>query len=113
RRARGLRLTQGAVARAGGRAARRLLVVAPHASYRTAPYIEAARTAGVEPFLLCARSALDLPAHVAGAVHDAGDVDAALEIAGERHRDFPFDGVCVTDDATAELGARIARRLGL
>lgn len=88
-------------------------MVAPHASYRTAPYIEAARTAGVEPFLLCARSALDLPAHVAGAVHDAGDVDAALEIAGERHRDFPFDGVCVTDDATAELGARIARRLGL
>ncbi|MCZ7599721.1 MAG: ATP-grasp domain-containing protein [Gammaproteobacteria bacterium] len=113
RRARGLRLRQGAVARRGERAARRLLLVAPHASYRTAPYIEAAQAAGVEPFLLCARSALDLPAHIAGAVHDAGDTDTALRIAAERHSDLPFDGVCVTDDATAELGARIARHLGL
>jgi len=113
RRARGLRLRQGAVAHRGERAARRLLLVAPHASYRTAPYIEAAQAAGVEPFLLCARSALDLPAHIAGAVHDAGDTDTALRIAAERHSDLPFDGVCVTDDATAELGARIARHLGL
>ncbi len=90
-----------------------LLIVAPHASYRIAPYADAARAAGADVFLLAGRSTLDLPSTLPGARFDPATPDDALALALARHRQSPFHGVVATDDATAELAARIAAAIGL
>ncbi len=91
----------------------RLLLVAPHASYRIAPFVEAAKRRGVDVFLLAGRSSLSLPSDVAGARFDPADTTQAVSFAERWHADAPFAGICATDDSTAELSAVIASRLGL
>lgn len=96
------------------RAARpRVLVIAPHASYRTAPFIAAAHALDVEILVASEGRHSVVSAYAAGLHLDPGDARAALErILAEAAR-RPFAGVVGTDDATTELAARAARALGL
>ncbi len=96
-----------------GAARKRLLLVSPHASYRIAPFVEAAKRRGADLFLLAARSTLDLPSGLPGARYDADDLAGTIDIALNAHDALAFHGVCATDDATTELAARIAARMGV
>lgn len=94
-------------------APKRLLLVSPHASYRIAPFADAATRRNADLYLLAGRSSLPLPSRIAGARFDPGDDDGAVDLALEAHAETPFHGVCATDDATTELAARIAARIGV
>ncbi len=96
-----------------GIAGRRLLLVAPYASYRTAPFIDAARRLRVDLLLLSSNSGGSFPTGVAGASFDPSKPGDAERLAFELHRRQPFDGVCGTDDSTVETASRIGAKLGL
>ncbi|ROR34797.1 ATP-grasp domain-containing protein [Inmirania thermothiophila] len=91
---------------AGGR----VLLVAPLASYRIVPYLEAARALGVEPVVAAdgeplaaghgIHVRLEEPARAARAI-----LDAVAQA--------PPAAVVATDDATVEVAARVAEALGL
>lgn len=96
------------------RAARpRVLLIAPHASYRTAPFIAAAQALEVE-ILVASEGRHSVVTGYADGLHlDLDDAEGALErILAEAAR-RPFAGVIGTDDATTELAARAADALGL
>ncbi|MGD2137563.1 MAG: ATP-grasp domain-containing protein [Gammaproteobacteria bacterium] len=90
----------------------RLLLIAPPNSYRTAAYIEAARRCGVD-VLVASEGRYSLVAAVAGGLHVDLDAPDALDILLAAGRQRPFSGVIATDDATVELGSRIAAELHL
>lgn len=96
------------------RAARpRVLVIAPHASYRTAPFIAAAHALEVD-VLVASEGRHSVVSSYADGLHvDLGDPNRALErILAESAR-RPFTGIIGTDDVTTELAARAAGALGL
>ena len=90
----------------------RLLLIAPPNSYRTAAFIEAARRNRVD-VLVASEGRHSLVSAIAAGLHiDLADPAALDELlAADRAR--PFAGVVATDDATVELGSRIAAALGL
>lgn len=91
----------------------RVLVIAPHASYRTAPFIAAAH--GLEAEVLVASEGRhSVVSSYADGLHlDLGDPDRALERILVESARRPFAGVVGTDDATTELAARAAGALSL
>ncbi|MGB5259187.1 MAG: ATP-grasp domain-containing protein [Gammaproteobacteria bacterium] len=90
----------------------RLLLIAPPNSYRTAAFIAAARRNQVE-VLVASEGRYSLVSEIAAGLHvdlqGPGALGQLLAAAGSR----PFAGVVATDDATVELGSRIAATLGL
>jgi len=89
-------------ARGGGR---RVLILAPHSSYRIGPYLAAARGLGLRPFLVSTGTQVPLPAGVDGVRVDPRDEGAALArvleaLGGER----PCAAVA-TDDPMVPLAA--------
>jgi len=103
-----------AVVAAGAAVAKpRVLLVAPRDSYRTAPYIAAARKQGVD--LLIASegkhtlSGLDLP----GVQVNLHDTPASLKAILTAVQEQPFVGVIGTDDASTELAVQAGMRLQL
>jgi biotin carboxylase len=90
----------------------RLLLIAPPNSYRTAAFIAAARRNEVD-VLVASEGRYSLVSEIAAGLHvdlqDPGAQAQLLAAAGKR----PFAGVVATDDATVELGSRIAASLGL
>lgn len=103
-----------AVAAAGAAVAKpRVLLVAPRDSYRTAPYIAAARAQGID--LLIASegrqtlSGLEMPG-VQVNLHDLpGSLQALLSAAQAQ----PFNGVIGTDDASSEFAVQAGMVLQL
>ncbi len=92
----------------------RLLVVAPHGSYRTAPFIDAARRLGAQVLIASEGRHSVVSAYAQGLHIRFDDPDGALAtILAEVERGGPFAGVVGTDDASTELAARVAGRLGL
>ena len=90
-----------------------LLLVAPDASYRTAPFLRAAESLGVDVLLLASGGRFTAPTHTSGRVFDPALPHLAEQRVAEEARKRPFDGVCGTDDSTVEIAARIGERLGL
>jgi len=91
----------------------RLLLVAPRDSYRTAPYIAAARKQGVDLLVASegkhALSGLDAP----GMQISLHDTPASLQSIWQAAQEQPFAGVIGTDDASAELAVQVSMRLQL
>jgi biotin carboxylase len=91
----------------------RILLVAPRDSYRTAPYIAAARKQGVD--LLIASegkhtlSGLDAP----GIQVDLRDASGSLQAVLAAAQAQPFVGVIGTDDASTEFAVQTSLRLQL
>lgn len=91
----------------------RLLLVAPHSSYRISPYLSAAQSLGVD-VLVASTSEHSLVSAVAEGLridldHPDQAIDTILKAANER----PFAGVIATDDSAVSLAARVAQQLGL
>jgi len=91
----------------------RILLVAPPNSYRIGPYLKAARELGIECLVVSQGehalvNQLDQGMHV-----DFSDPDLALQKIRERLQQTPVQGVIGTDDATIEIAAQLAARLGL
>ncbi len=91
----------------------RVLLVAPRDSYRTAPYIAAARKQGVDLLLASegkhTLSGLDVP----GVQVNLHDTPASLQAILTAEREQPFTGVIGTDDASTELAVQASMRLQL
>lgn len=92
----------------------RLLIIAPHGSYRTAPFLQAAHQLGVR-VLIASEGKHSIVSDYARGLHlDPRDPDSALPlILEEAAQHGPFNGVIGTDDATLELAAAAARHFGL
>ncbi len=99
----------------------RLLLIAPHSSYRIAPYINAAQKMGVE-VMVASTSEHSLVSEVAEGLRinlDIGinvspeDLDKSLDPIIKAHREKPFAGVIATDDSAVSLASHTARALGL
>lgn len=91
----------------------RVLVIAPHASYRTAPFIAAAHALDVEVLVASEGRHSVVSSYAAGLHLDLDDADGSLKRILEEAARRPFAGVVGTDDATTELAARAAAELGL
>ena len=90
----------------------RLLLITPPASYRTVPYLEAARRLGIEP-LLASPGRHALVTQLTGGLQIDLSHGAALRQLLAANRERPFAGVVATDDQTVELASRVAAELGL
>jgi biotin carboxylase len=91
----------------------RVLLVAPRDSYRTAPYIEAARRLGIELQLASeghlAISNPDAP----GLRIELNDLPGSVDRLSQAAHARPFVAIVATDDSTLELAAHASARLGL
>ena len=91
----------------------RVLVVAPHASYRTAAFIEGAQRLGCD-VLIASQGAHSIVGAYAQGLHlDFNHPDQALARILSAAAERPFAGIIATDDATTEVAARAAHALGL
>ncbi len=91
----------------------RVLVIAPHGSYRTAPFVAAAQRVNAEAFIV-SHGKYALTGACAQGLHvDFDQLDAALAAILHEHRQHAFRAVLGTDDATIELASRVAQTLGL
>lgn len=91
----------------------RLLVVAPHASYRIAPYVETARALGAEVIVASETPAALVQQGVEGVRIAFADCDRAAQALVRLAEQRRVSAVLGTDDSTTELAARVARALGL
>ena len=91
----------------------RVLIIAPHGSYRTVPYLEAARRLGIE-VLIASEGRYSLVSAYAQGLHlDFNDSHGALDVILEAARHKSFAAIIGTDDMTTELASLAARQLGL
>jgi biotin carboxylase len=90
-----------------------VLLVAPHGSYRTAPFLGAAATLGIR--LLVASEGRYSPVGVRweGVHVDLDQPEAAVDLLLQVARRAGVVGVLGSDDSTTELAARVAGALGL
>ena len=88
-------------------------ILAPHASYRVAPFVDAAARLDLAP-VVASEGSGTLAAPGVGAVRiDFDDPVSALAILEELHLREPFVGVVATDDHSTGLAATFAQRAGL
>ncbi len=101
--------------RAGGRPERpRVLLIAPHNSYRIPAYCRAAARLEADIAVAAGGGAHALlPQGVDGLRVDLTEPASALDRLTAAGRARPFAGVVATDDATVELASRVARELSL
>jgi hypothetical protein len=95
----------------GPKEAARLLLIAPPNSYRTVPYLDAARSQGIN-VLVASEGRFSLVSEIAGAAYRSRR-SAALDSLLAANVENPFTGVVATDDASVELASRIAEALNL
>ena len=92
---------------------RRILLIAPHDSYRTAPFLAAAEARGID-MMIASESKHSLVSAYAEGLHlDLGDTQASLQTILREAQQRPFAAVLGSDDASTELAALAARELGL
>jgi biotin carboxylase len=87
------------------------LIASPN-SYRTFPYLDAARRRGID-VLVASQGRFSLVSEVADGLHVNLDDPAALERLLAAAAIHPFAGVVATDDACVELASRTAQALDL
>ena len=94
-------------------AARRILLIAPHDSYRTAPFLTAAKARGIE-VLIASEAKHSLVSAYADGLHlDLGDIQASLQTILREAQQRPFAAVLGSDDTSTEIAALAAAELGL
>ena len=94
-------------------APRRILLIAPHDSYRTAPFLAAAKACGIE-VLIASEAKHSLVSAYADGLHlDLGDMQASLQTILREAQRRPFAAVLGSDDASTEIAALAAAELGL
>ena len=94
-------------------APRRILLIAPHDSYRTAPFLAAAKARGIE-VLIASEAKHSLVSAYADGLHlDLGDTQASLQTIRREAQRRPFAAVLGSDDASTEIAALAAADLGL
>lgn len=91
----------------------RVLVIAPHGSYRTAPFIHVAKQQNAE-VLIASQGKYSIVSEYAQGLqinlsNEAEAIQTIIAAANER----PFSGIIGTDDATTVLAAQAAATLGL
>lgn len=91
----------------------RVLVIAPHGSYRTAPFIKAANQLNVDVLIASQGEHSIVSDYVRGLHIDLNDSEHAIEIILSEAQKQKFSGVIATDDSTTELAARVAKKLNL
>lgn len=103
-----------AVAAAGAAVANpRILLVAPRDSYRTAPYIAAARELGVDLLIASEGTHTLSGLEVPGVQVNLHDVPGSLQTLRTAARAQPFQGVIGTDDASSEFAVQASMALHL
>lgn len=91
----------------------RVLVIAPHGSYRTAPFIKAAKKLNVDILIASQGEHSIVSEYVHGLHIDFTDAEQALEIILVEAKNSKFSGIIGTDDVTTELAAKVAVKLSL
>jgi biotin carboxylase len=91
----------------------RILVIAPHGSYRTSAFISAAHRLGVKVLLVSEGKHSIVSEYARGLHIDLSNQAAALELILQQAAKEPIAGIIATDDSTTELAARAAKQLGL
>lgn len=86
------------------------LLVAPHLSYRTGAYIQAAKALGIS---LTVASTAENALSGQGIKIDLNDVERSVRTLVDATSRTRFDGVLATDDATVEIASHVAGELGL
>jgi biotin carboxylase len=99
----------------GGRdaVARRILLIAPHDSYRTAPFLAAAKARGIEVMIASEAKYPLVSAYARGLHIDFADPQTSLQTILREALDRPFAAVLGSDDASTELAGLAANELGL
>lgn len=91
----------------------RVLVIAPHGSYRTTPFIKAANQLNVNVLIASQGEHSIVSAYVQGLHIDFRKENQAIKKILAEAKKQPFLGIIGTDDVTTELAARIAAKLNL
>lgn len=100
-------------AQAGLSSPARVLIIAPHGSYRTAAFIRAAEQLGV-PTLIASQGKHSIVSSYAQGLHiDLQQPGQALTSICEEAQRGKFAAVVATDDSTTQLAAAVSERLGL
>lgn len=93
--------------------AARVLIIAPHGSYRTFAYIAAAEKLAVRTLIASEGKHSIISAYAQGLHVDFGDMQAAMQAILTEARREPFAAIIGTDDATVELAACLSQQLHL
>ncbi|MCW8901052.1 MAG: ATP-grasp domain-containing protein [Gammaproteobacteria bacterium] len=91
----------------------RVLVIAPHGSYRTAPFITAANQLNIDVLIASQGEHSIVSDYVKGLHIDFQNENQSIEVILSEAKKRPFSGIIGTDDVTTELAARIAEKLNL
>ena len=91
----------------------KLIILAPHASYRINPFLEACTHLNLSPFLVCSQSGFQLPTETPGLVIDFEVFDSLISELNRLGGASSFFGIIGTDDSSSVLAARVAKSLGL
>ena len=90
-----------------------MLVIAPHGSYRTAPFIKAANQLNVDVLIASQGEHSIVSDYVQGLHIDFQDENQSVDTILTEAKKRPFTGIIGTDDVTTELAARVAEKLNL
>ena len=91
----------------------RVLVIAPHGSYRTVPFIKAANNLNVD-VLIASQGEHSIVSDYAKGLHvDFNDPEQAIKIILSEASKQSFSGIIGTDDMTTELASQVAEKLSL
>ena len=92
---------------------RRVLLIAPHGSYRTVPFLNAAKRQNLD-VLIASEGQYSLVSEYAQGLHiNLDDIPTALARIALVAQQQPFCGVVGTDDASVELTDQVAAHLAL
>jgi len=91
----------------------RLLIIAPHSSYRIAPYLQAAKSLGIDVTIASAGEHSLISVINKGLHIDFADQEKALAEIIAAAEQTPFAGILGTDDMSVALAAKAAKALGL
>ncbi len=91
----------------------RVLIIAPHGSYRTFAYIAAAERLGMQALIASEGKHSIISAYAQGLHVDFADISTAIQRIMAAAQQAPIVGVIGTDDGATELASHIAQQLGL
>ena len=96
---------------AGSKPRDRVLIIAPHGSYRTAPFIKAANSLNVDVLIASQGEHSIVSDYVQGLHIDFKDPEQAIDTILTEAKKSSFSGIIGTDDTTTELAAQVAKKL--
>ncbi|MDH5443912.1 MAG: ATP-grasp domain-containing protein [Gammaproteobacteria bacterium] len=91
----------------------RVLIIAPHGSYRTSPFIQAARQQQCDVLIASQGKYSIVSEYAQGLQINLQEIDEAVRRILEEAEKHPFTGIIGTDDSSTEIATRVAAKLGL